>query len=65
MPTSRKRIKKGHIGAESPWVEEYLKTGRYPKEGEDGYEEFCSYELLNLNVRGLPEKNRNGFWYQK
>jgi hypothetical protein len=63
MPTSRKRIKKGHVGAESAWVQEYLKTGKEPKEGEPGHDEWCSYSLLNINVRGLPEKNSRGFWF--
>ena len=63
MPVNRKRVKRDLQGTVSPWVAGYLKTGKGPRKGEDGFEEFCSYELLNINVRGLPEKNRNGFWF--
>ena len=62
MPVNRKRAKRENTGTVSLWVKEYIKTGEGPKEGEPGHEEFCDYELLNLNVNGLPEKNIHGFW---
>ena len=63
MPSTRKRASRGFTGSVSAWVGGYIKNGKIPEKGTDDYEEWCSYELLNLNVRGLPEKNKNGFWF--
>jgi hypothetical protein len=63
MPVNRKRAKRDMFGTVSPWVDEYLATGKEPKEGEDGYDEWCHYNLLKLNVAGLPEQPGIKGWF--
>ena len=55
MPVNRKRAKRDHTGSVSPWVPIYLKSGKTPKEGEPGYDEFCGWYLFaGATVPGLP-----------
>jgi hypothetical protein len=56
MPTNRKRQQRNQGGNISSWVHEYLKTGKPPQKNEDGYDEWCHFTLLKLNVNGLPEQ---------
>jgi hypothetical protein len=63
MPANRKRQQRNQGGTISPWVHEYLKTGKEPQKGEDGYDEWCHYNLLKLNVNGMPEQPGITGWF--
>jgi hypothetical protein len=63
MPVNRKRAKRDMKGTVSAWVEVYLSTGKEPQKGEKGYDEWCWYNLLRLNVNGLPEQPGITGWF--